>query len=110
MNVIKEYGKVRFVCVQVIDGVASLFDAGRVVAWQVVDDKMERKGMGGLPHKSVRLVGIGTDMTPPDNAVGYWFCDDNSVEFPDNCAFDTFDQAQSYVAENQDYFLADKSV
>jgi hypothetical protein len=105
MNVIKENGNVCFVGVQVADGVASLFEASRVVAWQVVDDKREGAGIGGLPCSSYRLVGIGVDMQLASNAVGYLFGDSGEIEMPDFARFASIDQAQKYVAENNEYFV-----
>ena len=105
MNVIKENGNVCFVCIMVADGVASLFEAGRVVAWQVVDDGMERKGMGGLPCQGCRIVGISVDMALPNNVIGYLFRDTGEVEMPDFIRFESFDEAKKYVAENNKYFF-----
>jgi hypothetical protein len=105
MNVIKENGNVCFLCIMVADGVASLFEAGRVVAWQVVDEKVECTGMGGLPYHGCRLVGIGADMKLCSNAIGYLFRDTGEVEMPDFIRFGSFDEAQKYVAENNEYFI-----
>jgi hypothetical protein len=105
MNVIKENGNVCFVGIQVADGVAFIFEAGRVVAWQVVDEKAECTGIGGLPCSSYRLVGIGVDMQLFSNLIGYLFRDTGEVEMPDFIRFGSFDEAQKYAAENNEYFV-----
>jgi hypothetical protein len=105
MNVIKENGNVCFVGIQVADGVAFIFEAGRVVAWQVVDENVECTGIGGLPFSSCRLVGIGADMQLYSNAIGYIFRDTGEVEMPDFVRFASIDRAQKYVAENNEYFV-----
>ena len=105
MNVIKENGNVCFVCIQIAGGVASLFEAGRVVAWQVVDEKVECTGIGGLPCQGCRLVGVGVDMALPNNAIGYLFRDTGEVEMPDFIRFGSFEDAKKYTAENNEYFV-----